>query len=83
MNWDTALVVKCKILVYKGKESDIEDCYELGLYIIVEDNSLLICDNKNDNFENLGLFNRMNCSLKSAKIVKFEVFPRQKNENHV
>jgi hypothetical protein len=25
----------------------------------------------------------MNCSLKSAKIVKFEVFPRQKNENHV
>ena len=29
--------------------------------IIVEDNSLLICDNKNDNFENLGLSNRMNC----------------------
>ena len=29
MNWDTALfvVVKCKIIVYKGKESDIEDCY--------------------------------------------------------
>ena len=44
---------------------------------------LLICDNKNDNFENLGLFNRINCSLKLAKIVKFEVFPRQKNENHV
>ena len=34
-------------------------------------------------FENLGLSNRMNCSLKSAKIVKFEVFPRQENENHV
>ena len=35
MNWDTALfvVVKCKIIVYnyKGKESDIEDCYELRL----------------------------------------------------
>ena len=30
MNWDTA-VVKCKIIVYKGKESDIEDCYELRL----------------------------------------------------
>ena len=28
MNWDTALfvVVKCKIIVYRGKESDIEDC---------------------------------------------------------
>ena len=51
--------------------------------IVYKDNSLLICDNKNDNFENLGLSNRMNCSLKSAKIVKFEVFPRQKNENHV
>ena len=33
MNWDTALfvVVKCKIIVYKVKESDIEDCYELRL----------------------------------------------------
>ena len=33
MNWDTALfvVVKCKIIVHKGKESDIEDCYELRL----------------------------------------------------
>ena len=50
---------------------------------IVEDNSLLICDNTNDNFENLWLSNRMNSSPKSAKIVKFEVFPRQKNENHV
>jgi hypothetical protein len=55
MNWDTALfvVLKCKIMVYKGKESDIEDCSELRLYITVEDNSLLICNNKNDNFENL------------------------------
>jgi hypothetical protein len=48
--------------------------------MIVEDNSLLICDNKNDDFEILGLSNRMNCSLKSAKIVKFEVFSRQKND---
>ena len=36
INWSwtgTALfvVVKCKIIVYKGKESDIEDCYELRL----------------------------------------------------
>ena len=33
MNWDTALfvVVKCKIIVNKGKESDIEDYYELRL----------------------------------------------------
>ena len=33
MNWDTALfvVVKCKIIVNNGKESDIEDCYELRL----------------------------------------------------
>ena len=74
---------KCKIIVYKGKESDIEDCSELRLYITVEDNSLLICNNKNDNFENLWLSNRMNCSLKSANIVKFEVFPKQENENHV
>ena len=33
MNWDTSLfvVVKCKIIVYKEKESDIEDCCELRL----------------------------------------------------
>jgi hypothetical protein len=55
-------------------------------WVLIRKTELSYAQNKNRDkkMRLLGMdTNRMNCSLKSAKIVKFEVSPRQKNENHV
>lgn len=73
MKWDITLfvVVKCKIRVHKENESDIEDCCELRLWIIVEDNNLLFCDQKMITFKMCDFLIQcsMNWLFKSEKML--------------